>query len=120
VSSVDLTSAIVIAAAPGGDGRRRFPRCGFDGRGAVRAAPARLGTAVPDRDLIVFVTSIVIGVTLLVQAPLLPRVVRWAGIGKDNAADEERRRAEIDDEVLRGPQDHLDQEKIQASRRREA
>jgi len=30
-----------------------------------------------------------------VQAPLLPRVVRWAGMGWDDTADQERHRAEI-------------------------
>src|SRR6185436_18519072 len=49
----------------------------------------------PNRDLIVFTTAAVIAVTLLIQAPLLPRVVRWARLPEDHAAGEERRRAEI-------------------------
>jgi CPA1 family monovalent cation:H+ antiporter len=40
-----------------------------------RALPS--GAGFPDRDLIIFVTAGVIAVTLLVQAPLLPPVVRW-------------------------------------------
>ncbi|GLZ00459.1 Na+/H+ antiporter [Actinoplanes sp. NBRC 103695] len=64
---------------------------------AALAVPHTLGSGerFPDRDLIVFVTSGVIAVTLLVQAPLLPRVLRWARLGDDGAADEERRRVEI-------------------------
>ncbi|WP_250038209.1 Na+/H+ antiporter [Paractinoplanes maris] len=64
-------------------------------RGAVSLAAA---LAVPhsleDRDLVVFVTAGVIAVTLLVQAPLMPRIVRWAGLHDDGSADRERRLAE--------------------------
>ncbi|MFI5952882.1 Na+/H+ antiporter [Cryptosporangium sp. NPDC051539] len=69
-------------------------------RGAVSLAAALAvpelldnGTPFPDRDLIVFVTAGVIAVTLLVQAPLLPGVVRWAGLRPDGPG--ELRRAEI-------------------------
>lgn len=64
---------------------------------AALAVPHTLGSGAefPDRDLIIFVTAGVIAVTLLVQAPLLPRVMRWAGLGGDNVADHERRQAEI-------------------------
>jgi CPA1 family monovalent cation:H+ antiporter len=65
-------------------------------RGAVSLAAA---LAVPhsleDRDVIVFVTAGVIAVTLLVQAPLMPRIVRWAGVSDDGSAERERRQAEI-------------------------
>jgi monovalent cation:H+ antiporter, CPA1 family len=71
-------------------------------RGAVSLAAAlavpqtlKSGAGFPDRDLIVFVTAGVIAVTLLVQAPLLPRVVRWARLPAGNEADTESRRAYI-------------------------
>jgi CPA1 family monovalent cation:H+ antiporter len=71
-------------------------------RGAVSLAAAlsvprtlHSGGGFPDRDLIVFVTAGVIAVTLLVQAPLLPPVVRWARLGGDAVIDRERRLAEI-------------------------
>ena len=72
-------------------------------RGAVSlalalAVPQTLGSGepFPDRDVIVFVTAAVIAVTLLLQAPLLPAVVRWARLGNDeDAIERERRRAEI-------------------------
>jgi monovalent cation:H+ antiporter, CPA1 family len=64
-------------------------------RGAVSLAAALAVPETPNRDLIVFVTSGVIAVTLLVQAPLLPRVVRWARLPEDHLAEQERRRAYI-------------------------
>jgi monovalent cation:H+ antiporter, CPA1 family len=72
-------------------------------RGAVSlalalAVPQTLasGRPFPDRDLIVFVTAGVIAVTLLLQAPLMPAVVRWARLGSDEqAVERERRRAEM-------------------------
>jgi Na+/H+ antiporter len=72
-------------------------------RGAVSMAAAlsvphtvASGEPFPDRDLIIFVTAVVIGVTLLVQAPLLPRVVRWARLGQDRSVEQERHRAEVE------------------------
>ncbi|MCE7003364.1 Na+/H+ antiporter [Kibdelosporangium philippinense] len=63
--------------------------CGF--RGAVSMAAA---LAVPEgmagRDLIIFVTAGVITLTLVVQALLLPPVVRWANLPPDTQFDEER------------------------------
>ncbi len=71
-------------------------------RGAVSLAAALAvphlldsGMPFPDRDLIIFVTAGVILVTLLVQAPLLPRVIRWARLTGGNESARERRRAEI-------------------------
>ena len=64
-------------------------------RGAVSLAAALAVPDTPNRDLIVFVTSGVIAVTLLIQAPLLPRVVRWARLPEDRAAEQERHRADI-------------------------
>lgn len=75
---------------------------GFAGfRGAVSLAvalsvPETLdsGAPFPDRAFIVFVTSGVIMVTLLVQGLLLPGVVRWARLPRDTSVDEERTLAE--------------------------
>ncbi len=70
-------------------------------RGAVSlavalAVPTQLssGAPFPDRDLIVVITCGVIVVTLL-QAVLLPRVVRWAQLPVDTSVDEERHLAEV-------------------------
>jgi len=71
-------------------------------RGAVSLAAAlgvplvlESGTAFPDRDMIVFVTSGVIVVTIVVQGLILPAVVRWAALPADTAVGEERRLAEV-------------------------
>jgi CPA1 family monovalent cation:H+ antiporter len=71
-------------------------------RGAVSLAVALAvpetvasGGAFPDRDLIIFVTSGVIVVTLVLQAPLMPVVVRWARLPHDGSVDAERHLAEI-------------------------
>ncbi|MEU2415170.1 Na+/H+ antiporter [Streptomyces sp. SID7760] len=65
-------------------------------RGAVSLAvalsvPTALdsGESFPERDQIVFVTSGVIMVTLLMQGLLLPAVVRWAHLPTDTSVDEE-------------------------------
>lgn len=65
-------------------------------RGAVSLAIAlsvptvtAAGEPVPGRDAIVFVTAGVIVLTLLVQGPLLPAVIRWAKLPSDDAAVEE-------------------------------
>jgi CPA1 family monovalent cation:H+ antiporter len=69
-------------------------------RGAVSLAAALAvprtvssGQPFPDRDVIIFVTSGVIVVTLL-QALVLPLVVRWAHLPEDGGVAEERRFAE--------------------------
>ena len=73
-------------------------------RGAVSLAAAlavpattTAGLPFPDRDLIVFTTSVVILVTILVQGTTLPAVARWARLPTDtDRADEliaARRRA---------------------------
>jgi Na+/H+ antiporter len=71
-------------------------------RGAVSLAAALAvphlvasGTPFPGRDLIVFVTTGVIVVTLVGQALLLPVVIRWARLPRDTADRSERRLAEI-------------------------
>src|SRR5919199_3227478 len=70
-------------------------------RGAVSLAialsvPAAMddGNPLPGRDDIVFVTTGVIVLTLLVQGPLLPAVVRWARLPADSALDDELELAE--------------------------
>ena len=52
------------------------------------------GSVVGGRDEIVFVTAGVILLSLLVQAPLLPALVRWARFPVDHAEDEEYELAE--------------------------
>ncbi|MCF7553522.1 Na+/H+ antiporter [Pseudonocardia sp. WMMC193] len=63
---------------------------------AVLAVPQTLdsGAPFPDRDLIVVITSGVIVLTLL-QALLLPRVVRFARLPPDDSVTEERRYAQV-------------------------
>ena len=64
-------------------------------RGAVSLAAAlaipltiESGAAFPMRDLIVFVTAVVIVLTLAVQGPLFPLLVRWARLPADTEDDE--------------------------------
>jgi CPA1 family monovalent cation:H+ antiporter len=63
---------------------------------AALAVPERLasGAPFPGRDMIVFVTSGVIVVTLVLQGLALPVVVGWARLPTDTAVEEERRLAE--------------------------
>ncbi|MCC3264832.1 Na+/H+ antiporter [Arthrobacter gengyunqii] len=68
-------------------------------RGAVSLAAAlatprstAAGTPFPDRDLIIFVAAGVIVVTLVLQAPLLPAVARWARLPGDTVARTEELR----------------------------
>ena len=70
-------------------------------RGAVSLAIALsvpittdAGAPVAGRDAVVFVTAGVIVLTLLVQGPLLPVVIRWAKLPNDDAAIEEYELAE--------------------------
>lgn len=70
-------------------------------RGAVSLAAAlgvplvlANGDPFPDRELIVFVTSGVVVVTILVQGLLLPLVLRWASLAQDTAIEEEQHLAE--------------------------
>ncbi len=87
------------AAPPGSTGSRHRGRvvntvAGF--RGAVSLAIALAvplttneGSALAGRDAIVFVTAGVIVLSLLVQGPLLPAVVRWAKLPPDDGALDE-------------------------------
>ncbi len=70
-------------------------------RGAVSLAIAlsvplttSAGDALPGRDEIVFVTAGIIVLTLLVQGPLLPSVVRWAHFPEDLGMQQELELAE--------------------------
>jgi CPA1 family monovalent cation:H+ antiporter len=70
-------------------------------RGAVSLAialsvPLALddGTPLPGRDDIIFISAGVIVLTMLVQGPLLPRVVRWARLPEE-PEEEELRLAEL-------------------------
>ena len=70
-------------------------------RGAVSLAialsvPLALddGTPLPGRDDVIFISAGVIVLTMLVQGPLLPIVVRWAKL-PDEPVDEELRMAEL-------------------------
>ena len=66
-------------------------------RGAVSLAIALSvpgGGGIAGRDEIVFVTAGVIMLSLLVQAPLLPAIVRWARFPVDHVEDEEYELAE--------------------------
>ena len=62
---------------------------------AALAVPVLLsgGAPLPDRDVIVFVTAGVIA-ALMLQAFLLPPVVRWADLPEDTVVEDERRMAE--------------------------
>lgn len=71
-------------------------------RGAVSLAAALAvpetvasGGAFPDRDMIIFVTSGVIVVTLVLQGLLMPVVVRWARLPHDASVETERHLAQI-------------------------
>jgi Na+/H+ antiporter len=48
------------------------------------------GDDFPMRDLIVFVTAVVIVLTIVVQGPLLPAVIRWAHLPEGTESDETR------------------------------
>jgi CPA1 family monovalent cation:H+ antiporter len=64
---------------------------------AALAVPETIGDGgpFPDRDIIIFVTSGVIVVTLVLQGLLLPLVIRWARLPYDSSVEEERLLAEI-------------------------
>lgn len=73
---------------------------GFRGAVSLAAAVAvpvatSAGTPVHERDLIVFVTVMVIVLTMLIQGTTLPAVVSWAGLTGDVERENEIRRARI-------------------------
>jgi Na+/H+ antiporter len=76
--------------------RQRMPSAWGGVRGAVSLAAALAvptvthdGGRLPDHDVIVFVTAMVIVVTLLLQGQTLPAVIRWSRLPADPAEDEE-------------------------------
>ena len=76
--------------------RQRFVTAWAGFRGAVSLAAALAvptttlsGAPFPDRSLLVFIVTVVILVTVLVQGSTLPAVVRWAQMPDDVAHDEE-------------------------------
>ncbi|AZH79237.1 MULTISPECIES: Na+/H+ antiporter [Microbacterium] len=90
-----------VRPAPGARARARAVSTIAGMRGAVSLAialsvPASLseGGGVGGRDEIVFVTAGVILLSLLVQAPFLPALVRWARFPADHAEAEEYELAE--------------------------
>jgi CPA1 family monovalent cation:H+ antiporter len=56
---------------------------------------AAAGTAFPGRDLLIFLASSVIIITLVFNGLTLPLLIRWFGIKGDNAAEREERAARI-------------------------
>ncbi|MDB6028624.1 MAG: Na+/H+ antiporter, partial [Verrucomicrobiales bacterium] len=53
------------------------------------------GSPFPERDLILFLTFVVIAATLVVQGLTLPWLIRWLGIEDDRGAEKEEREARI-------------------------
>jgi Na+/H+ antiporter len=86
----EITTVLIRAL----DRRAVSSWAGFRGAVSLAAAlavPATThnGSPFPDRSLIIFVTSFVILVTVLIQGSTLPAVVRWARLPDDTAhADE--------------------------------
>lgn len=107
VAWVELTTALLRALdrrelqrARRVDWRQRTVSSWAGFRGAVSLAAAlavpmttRSGAAFPDRNLIIFIVSVVILMTVLVQGSTLPIVVRWAQMPEDVAHAEELRLA---------------------------
>ena len=90
------TPALQARSGPGSLNRARIVSTVAGFRGAVSLAIAlsvplttASGEPLTGRDAVVFVTAGVIVLSLLVQGPLLPAVVRWARLPSDDwAADE--------------------------------
>jgi CPA1 family monovalent cation:H+ antiporter len=64
---------------------------------AALALPLRIrdGSPFPGRDLILFLTFIVILATLVVQGLSLPPLIRWLGIKDDGSMEKEEREARL-------------------------
>ncbi|WP_063798121.1 Na+/H+ antiporter [Streptomyces sp. 150FB] len=95
--------------------RQRMPGAWGGVRGAVSLAAAlavptvtHKGARLPDHDVIVFVTAVVIVVTLLLQGQTLPAVIRWSKLPADPAEDEEEllARREVVSRALDALPDH--------------
>ncbi|MCO1598967.1 Na+/H+ antiporter [Micromonospora sp. RHAY321] len=99
--SAKLLRRRMVDATRGPSGWRVGTVAGWSGfRGAVSLAAAlavptttAAGAPVPERDLIIFVTALVIVLIMLVQGTTLPLVVRWAGLGGDPERADELRQA---------------------------
>jgi CPA1 family monovalent cation:H+ antiporter len=88
-------------------------------RGVVSLAAAlalplttRDGSPFPDRDLIVFLSFVVILATLIVQGLSLPLLIRWLGIEDDDSLENEERKArlEANREALAGLKDAVERD----------
>ncbi len=65
-------------------------------RGAVSLAVAlSVPESLPGRDIVVFVTGLVVFLTLVLQGLALPVVIRWARLPRDSSVDDELRLARI-------------------------
>ncbi|MEU8105684.1 Na+/H+ antiporter [Nonomuraea muscovyensis] len=80
--------------------RHRLPLAWAGMRGAISLAAAlsvptvtAQGSPVQDRDAIVFITTVVILITLVLLGPPLPAVIRWARLPADPTQAEEERLA---------------------------
>lgn len=64
---------------------------------AAMALPLAIadGSAFPDRDLIVFLSFVVILATLVVQGLSLPPLIRWLGVKDDDSLENEEREARL-------------------------
>jgi Na+/H+ antiporter len=64
---------------------------------AALALPITLfkGSTLGERDLIVFLTFVVIAATLVVQGLTLPLLIRWLGVEDDRSAEKEEREARL-------------------------
>jgi len=66
---------------------------------AALALPVKLGdrfTPFPHRDQIIFITFVVILVTLVVQGLTLPAIIRWLKLGDDGVEEREETRARFE------------------------
>ncbi|MFF5173585.1 Na+/H+ antiporter [Micromonospora sp. NPDC000089] len=91
-----------VVRGPDVDRRVRLAAGWAGFRGAVSLAAALAvpvttlaGTPVPDRDLIIFCTAVVIVSTILIQGTTLPAVVAWAGLRGDAQREVEVRQARV-------------------------
>ncbi|MFF4878579.1 Na+/H+ antiporter [Micromonospora sp. NPDC000668] len=99
--SVKLLDRRVVSMSQGQGSWRVGTVAGWSGfRGAVSLAAAlavpattAAGRPVAERDLIIFVTALVIVLIMLVQGTTLPLVVRWAGLVGDPERVDELRQA---------------------------
>src|SRR5476649_643028 len=70
-------------------------RGGFACSGSREPLAIQSGDSFPDRDLILFLTFIVILATLVVQGLSLPLLIRWLGVKEDGSMEKEEREARL-------------------------